>query len=124
MHAENGVIRSKTLTKMSDHDQLATDREVQNFKAALRVRFQLKIFIPGPGRAVGPGRLDEKSQHPWRVVENEKNHIWESYYQTNVFCKVEKNGKLWLSINVQVSQLWKSDLILNQTVEIQPMTDI
>ena len=53
MHAENGVIRSKTLTKMSDHDQLATDREVQNFKAALRVRFQLKILIPGPGR-VGP----------------------------------------------------------------------
>ena len=29
---------------MSDHDQLATDREVQNFKAALRVRFYIKIL--------------------------------------------------------------------------------
>ena len=56
-------------------------------------------------RTARTGRLVEKSEHPWRVVENEKNHIWESYYQTNVFCKVEKNGKLWLSINVQVSPL-------------------
>ena len=47
---------------MSDHDQLATDREVQNFKAALRVRFQLKILILC--QAVGLGRLDEKSEHP------------------------------------------------------------
>lgn len=43
---------------MSGHDQLATDREVQNFKAALRVRFQLKILIPGSGRARPPDHDD------------------------------------------------------------------
>merc|ERR1711893_320167 len=33
--------------KMSDHDQLATDREVQNFKAALRVLLSDERLLQG-----------------------------------------------------------------------------